>query len=133
MHVLLELSFLFIYIYFILLFKIIDVSSGNLFRQQFALLLLIYPYAFILYLIDRIVRGCWTDLYMLSLKSVMIALICMIGYSMYFTYYLIELSHSKQEVFESSISTYLGISMTIIILITIYKVLGLLLYNVNDC
>ena len=133
MNTLLELCFLFLYIYSLLLFKIINIEDQNLFRHRFVLFLLIYPFTFIIYLIDRLVRGCTTDIYTLSLRSIQTALICIIGYSIYFDFNIIELAKNKKDIFAPAISSYLGITITISLLVGVFKIIGLLLYNSDQC
>ena len=133
MHVLLNLLFLFIYVFLILQFKILDVLDGRQILHKFIIFISIFVFQFIILVISRILNGCVVNLKDIALNALLVAVAGVVGYSVYND--MIYMGTIKKYNIDKLNNTvlYLNITVIIIMFITFVKIIDLLINSPSKC
>ncbi len=133
MHVLLNLLFLFIYVFLILQFKILDVLDGRQILHKFIIFISIFIFQFIILVISRILNGCVVNLKDIALNALLVAVAGVVGYSVYND--MIYMGTIKKYNIDKLNNTvlYLNITVIIIMFITFVKIIDLLINSPSKC
>lgn len=133
MNIFTDLLFVFIFLYTIFYFEILDISNDSYILHKFILFILLFGFYFIVQVIRNLKTKCYSDIYQIINKSMYIAITGIIGYAIYTDFLHME---STKEYFTNIIADdrikYLVVSFIIVLSISIIKILELLFTMKSD-
>lgn len=127
MNIFTDLLFLFLFLYSVLFFKIPDIENDNYINHKFILFLAIFVFSFTTQIIAKLRNNCAINHISLISKSLQIAVMAVIGYSLYVDLNIMEWSKDYvSSVINSKYSLYLTVSIIMIMFIAVIKIVQLI-------
>jgi hypothetical protein len=114
MNIFTDTLFLFVFVFTMLYFDLPNISDGHPILQKFYLFVSICLFYFVVQLIKKIKNKCNIEPYALFQQSVMTGIICILGYSIYVDFTLIESYKPYFDFPQDKVRKIIMISLTIV-------------------
>lgn len=133
MHVLLNLLYLFLFVFMALHFKIPDILNGQHVIHKLIIFISLFVFQFIIMVISRILNGCTVNLKDIALNALLVAASGVIGYSVFNDMlYMGTLSKYNIDKLSNTV-LYLNVTVIILMFITFVKIMELLINSPSKC
>ena len=133
MNILVNLFFLFIYVYLSLIFKFPNIATNNYILHKFYIFLSLFVFQFMLVMCTSTLNGCTINLKDCAINALSVATSGIIGYSIYIDLLCNgTIKQYKLNGFKPAF-LYLNITILIILFISFIKVLQMLIMTPNYC
>ena len=133
MNIFTDLLFVFIFLYTIFYFEVLDIGNDSYILHKLILFILLFGFYFIVQVIRNLKTKCYSDIYQVINKSMYVAITGIIGYAIYTDFLHME---STKDGFANIIADdkvkYLVVSSIIISSISIIKILELIFTAKSD-
>jgi hypothetical protein len=129
MNTFIDILFIFIFIYTLLLFRVPDVTNDSYIQHKFLLFVLLFAYNYVITVISKLTNNCKIDYNEVANKSMEVAISAVIGYSLFVDLTLMDWSRGFMEELyatQSVYTIYLMITIVMILFIALIKVIRLL-------
>ena len=132
MRIILDAIFLFSFVMLLFSFEIPNISSDNYIKHKLFLFGTIFGFYYVLSLIRKVgKKNCTIDPYIMIKHSLKIALLAIIGYSIFIDLSIMEWS-KNHFLIENQYKKYAIVAVIIVIFITIIQTLETLFYDQED-
>ena len=126
MNAFINIFFIFIFIFGILLFKIPDIDNNNYIIHKLVIFSLLFIYQFILLILSKIKNKCKIDILNICEYSIETATIGIIGYSIYTDLQFLEFNDLTIGYIDDPKMRYLYVTIIITLLLTFVNTMKLL-------
>lgn len=132
MRILLDAVFIFLFVNILFYFKIPNIESDNYVKHKLYLFIFTLIFYYLLSVIRKIGnKRCTLDHYGIIKNSIKISLTCVVGYSLYHDFTLMEWS-KEHFTFENEYKKQAVVGVLIISLITVLQCFEMIFYNPED-
>lgn len=112
MNIFIETILLFVYVFMMLQYKILDIESDNLIFHKLHIFVSVGLFYFVIQLIKKILNKCVIDVHQLLNQSIITSIICILGYSIYIDLTLMK--STKSYINSENLNKNLTVAITMI-------------------
>ena len=132
MNIFTDALFLYVFIFIILYFKVINLESDNYIKHKLYLFLAVTGFIYLVQIIKKIKSRCRVDPKNLAFESIKLGTLATLGYSIYTDLVHMNWSSEYMASIEEMNKKYLVVALIMITFIVIYQLVEMMFYVPTD-
>lgn len=132
MNIFTDALFLYIFLFVVLYYKVINVESDNYIKHKLLLFFTVTGFAYLIQLIKKIKSRCIVSPKALAFESIKMGTLAILGYSIYTDFVHMQWSSDYMASFDDINKRYLAIAFIMIAFIVIFQLAEMMFYVPTD-